>query len=92
MGAYSSRDWGVSVGTGNSQGRLDLRMAEVLTWEESFVAVRRKGGKGEVLEFRPESRYLKSIMNQPVEKLEALCQGCAKMPEEGLFTVRRVGR
>jgi len=48
-------------------------MAEVLTWEESFVAVRRKGGKGEVLEFRPESRYLKTIMNQPVEKLEALC-------------------
>ena len=46
---------GLSVGTGNSQGRLDLRMAEVLTWEESFVAVRRKDGKGEVLEFRPEA-------------------------------------
>ena len=43
---------GLSVGTGNSQGRLDLRMAEVLTWEESFVAVRRKDGKGGVLEFR----------------------------------------
>jgi formylmethanofuran dehydrogenase subunit E len=83
---------GLSVGTGNSQGRLDLRLAEVLTWEESFVAVRRKGGKGEVLEFRPEASYLKSIMDQPVEKLEALCQECAKMPENKLFSVRRVGR
>ena len=83
---------GLSVGTGNSQGRLDLRMAEVLTWEESFVAVRRKDGKGGVLELRPLGAYLGSIMNQPVEKLEALCQECAKMPEEKLFTVVRVGK
>ena len=34
---------GLSVGTGDSQGRLDLRLAEVLTWEESLVAVRRVG-------------------------------------------------
>ena len=83
---------GLSVGTGNSQGRLDLRMAEVLTWEQSFVAVRRKEGKGGVLEFRPHGAYLASIMNQPVEKLEALCQECAKLPEDKLFTVARVGR
>jgi formylmethanofuran dehydrogenase subunit E len=82
---------GLSVGTGNSQGRLDLRLAEVLVYQESFVAVRRKDGRGEVLEFRLESEYLKSVMNQPVEKLEALCQECAKMPEGKLFTVRRVG-
>jgi len=37
---------GLSVGTGNSQGRLDLRLAEVLTWEESFVAVRREDWQG----------------------------------------------
>jgi formylmethanofuran dehydrogenase subunit E len=83
---------GLSVGTGNSQGRLDLRMAEVLTWEQSFVAVRRKNGKGGVVEFRPHEVYLASIMNQPVEKLEALCQECAKMPEDRLFTMRRVGK
>jgi formylmethanofuran dehydrogenase subunit E len=83
---------GVSVGTGNSQGRLDLRMAEVLTWGQSFVAVRRKDGKGGVVEFRPHNGYLASIMNQPVEKLEALCQECATMPEDRLFVVRRVGK
>ncbi len=82
---------GLSVGTGNSMGRLDLRLAEVLVCQESFVAVRRKDGKGEVLEFRPEPSYLKLIMDQPVGKLEALCQECAKMPEDKLFTVRRWG-
>lgn len=82
---------GLSVGTGNSQGRLDLRLAEVLTWEESFVAVRRKDGKGGVLEFRLQEQYLRSIMGQPVEKLEGLCQECARAPEGDLFTVRRVG-
>jgi len=83
---------GLSVGTGNSQGRLDLRMAEVLACRQVFVAVGRKDGKGEVLEFRPQSEYLKSILNQPVEKLDALCQESARMPEEKLFSLRRVAR
>ena len=83
---------GLSVGTGNSMGRLDLRLAEVLAYQESFVAVRRKDGKGEVLEFRPQADYLRSIMGQPPEKLEALCQECAKLPEGKLFTVQRVER
>jgi formylmethanofuran dehydrogenase subunit E len=83
---------GLSVGTGNSQGRLDLRLAEVLIHQESFVAVGRKDGKGEVLEFRPEPSYLKSIMGQPVEKLEELCQECARAPEDKVFSVRRITR
>jgi len=83
---------GLSVGTGNSQGRLDLRMAEVLGWQESFVAVRRKDGKEGVVEFRPRETYLASIMNQPVEKLEALCQECARLPEDKLFRIQRIGR
>jgi len=83
---------GLSVGTGNSQGRLDLRMAEVLTWEESFVAVRRKDGKGGVLELRPVPGYLKSIMDQPLEKLDALSHECSEQPEARLFKAVRVGR
>jgi formylmethanofuran dehydrogenase subunit E len=83
---------GLSVGSGNSQGRLDLRMAEVLTWEQSFVAARRKDGKGGVVEFRPEESYLKSIMRQPPERLEALCRECSQMKESKLFKIRRVGK
>jgi formylmethanofuran dehydrogenase subunit E len=81
---------GLSVGTGNCQGRLDLRMAEVLTWEQAFVAVRRKDGSGGVIEFRPTFDYLKSIMGQPAEKLEVLCKECSQMPEQKLFQVAHV--
>ena len=83
---------GLAVGTGNSLGRLDLRLAEVLTYPESFVAVRRKDGEGGVVEFRPQAEYLKSILNQPMEKLEAMCQECSQMEEEKLFHVRLVGQ
>ena len=83
---------GLAVGTGNSQGRLDLRMAEVLTWEQAFVAARRKDGTGGVFEFRPNAKYLASIISEPAERLEARCQECAGMPEGSLFRVGRVGR
>lgn len=81
---------GLSVGTGNSLGRLDLRLAEVLNYQQSFVAVRRKDLKGDVLEFRPQAAYLKSITDQPVEKLEGLSRQCIEKAEQELFTIRRI--
>jgi hypothetical protein len=80
------------VGTGNTLGRLDLRMAEVMDYRQSFVAIRRKDGKGDILEFRPVATYLKSIMNQPVEVLERLSRECSTRPEAELFTVQRLPR
>jgi formylmethanofuran dehydrogenase subunit E len=80
---------GLAVGTGNSVGRLDLRLAEVLDYRQSFVAVRRKDQTGAVLEFRPNPDYLKAITNQPVEALERLSRECGRMPEEQLFSIRR---
>jgi len=80
---------GLAVGTGNSIGRMDLRMAEVLDYRESFVAVRRKDKTGGVIEFRPDPDYLKAITNQPVEELEKLSGVCSRMPEEKLFNIRR---
>jgi formylmethanofuran dehydrogenase subunit E len=81
---------GLSVGTGNSLGRLDLRLAEVLDYRQSFVAVRRKDGKGDILEFRPLPAYLKSITNQPVEALERLSRECSTKAEAEIFTVQRL--
>ena len=63
----------------------------MVTGEEPFVAVRRKDGKG-VVEFRPREAYLASIINQPVERLERLCQECTKAEEGRLFAVGRVGK
>ncbi len=81
---------GMAVGTGNSLGRLDLRMAEVFDWQQSFVAVRRKEQVGDVLEFRPLPTYLKSILNRPVDQLEALSRQCSHLPEAQLFSIRRI--
>lgn len=81
---------GVAVGTGNSLGRLDLRLAEVFDYRQCRVAARRKDGHGPLLEFEPRAAYLRSIMNQPVEALERLSRQCAELPERRLFTVRRL--
>ncbi len=81
---------GLSVGTGNSLGRLDLRLAEVMDYRQSFVAVRRKDGKGDILEFRPLPAYVKSITNQPVEALERLSRECSTKAEAEIFTVQRL--
>lgn len=81
---------GVAVGTGNSPGRLDLRMAEVFDYRQVHVAARRKDGKGDLLEFWPSASYLKGILNQPVEALERLSRDCAQRPEAELFSLRRL--
>ena len=81
---------GLSVGTGNSLGRFDLRLAEVFVPEQSFVAVRRKDRSGDLLEFRPDPAYLKSITGRAIEELERLSRECSRMPEANLFAVRRL--
>jgi formylmethanofuran dehydrogenase subunit E len=81
---------GVAVGTGNSPGRLDLRMAEVFDYRQVHVAVRRKDGTGGIVEFWPVPAYLKSILNQPLEALERLSRDCAQRAEQDLFSVRRL--
>ena len=62
----------LSVGTGNSLGRLDLRLDGGMSCQQSFVAGRPKDLKGGVLEFRPQAAYLISIVGQPVETLGGL--------------------
>ena len=43
---------GLSVGTGNSLGRLDLRLAEIFDYRQAFVAVRSKELNRDVLEWK----------------------------------------
>lgn len=81
---------GVSVGTGNSLGRLDLRWAEVFDYRQAFVAVRRKNSEGPILEVHLRPEYLRSIVNQPVEALEGLSRDCLERAEKDLFELRRL--
>ncbi len=80
---------GLIVGTGNTIGRLDLRLAEVMTVASIQVSVRRKDGAGGVLIFKPATNYLATISGRQLGELEALSRECGRLPEEKLFFVER---
>ena len=78
------------VGTGNSIGRLDIRLAEVLAMADAHVSVRRKDGTGPVLLLKPNQKYLEKIRNAPDAQLESLARECGELPEKELFVMEKV--
>ena len=87
---YSCIADGLVVGTGNSIGRLDIRLAESSTLSEVHITVRRKDGTGQVLLLVPNRSFLESIRSASDSQLEALAQKCADLPERELFSIQRV--
>lgn len=87
---YSCLADGLTVATGNSIGRLDIRLAEELSTATLHVSVRRKDRRGPVLEFWPARAYVRQIETQPASQLEALSKKSATLPEAELFTLRRL--
>ena len=87
---YSCMADGLVIGTGNSIGRLDIRLAEVMSMKLIHVGIRRKDGTGPVLIFRPRPEYLKIIETRPVEELEQLSRQCRDMKEDDLFQIERI--
>ena len=79
---------GLTVATGNSLGRLDIRLAAEPTTATLHVSIRKKTG-GPTLEFRPNAQYLAVIASRPVSELEKLSRQTSKMREKDLFTIRR---
>jgi formylmethanofuran dehydrogenase subunit E len=87
---YSCMADGLVIGTGNSIGRLDIRLAEVMSMDLIHVGVRRKDGTGPVLIFRPKVEYLRRIESRPEEDLEKLSRECGVMNEGDLFEMKRI--
>jgi len=87
---YSCMADGLVISTGNCIGRLDIRLAEVMSLDLVHVAVRRKDGTGPVLIFRPKSEYLKRIEKRQVHELEKLSRQCINMKESDLFRIERL--
>ena len=87
---YSCLVDGLIVGTGNSMGRLDIRLGEVMTMADIHVSVQRKDGTGPVLLFKPDQKYLEQIRHQPDDQLAALSTECGQLPENKLFTIERL--
>jgi len=87
---YSCLADGLVVGTGNSIGRLDIRLGEVMTMSDIHVSIRRKDGIGPVLLLKPKAEYLEKIRSQPDEQLETLAHKCGQFPEERLFAIEKL--
>ena len=87
---YSCMADGLVIGTGNCLGRLDIRLAEVMSADLIHVAIRRKDGTGPILILRPRSEYLKRIDAPKPEELERLSQECSNMEEIDLFKIERI--
>ena len=87
---YSCMADGLVIGTGNCIGRLDIRLAEVMSLDLIHIAVRRKDGTGPILFFRPQSTYLRRIERRQVQELEKLSRQCIKMKETDLFRIERL--
>ena len=87
---YSCLVDGLIVGTGNSMGRLDIRLGEVMTMADIHVSVRRKDGTGPVLLFKPDQKYLEKIRHQPDDQLQALSLECGRLSEGELFRIDKL--
>ncbi len=87
---YSCLVDGLIVGTGNSMGRLDIRLGEVMTMADIHVSVRRKDGTGPVLLFKLDQKYLEKIRHQPDDQLEALSLECGRLSESELFRIDKL--
>jgi hypothetical protein len=81
---------GLVVGTGNSIGRLDIRLAEALAVSDIHVSIRRQDGAGPVLLLKPSLKYLEKIRRRPAAQLEALARECGDIPEADLFEIAKV--
>jgi len=87
---YSCMADGLVVGTGNSLGRLDIRLAETLAMADIHVSVRRKDGTGPVLLLKPNQKYMEKIRHAPDDQLALLARECGELPEKDLFVIELV--
>lgn len=86
---YSCMADGLVIGTGNTIGRLDIRLAEVVSLNLIHVCIHRKDGTGPVLIIKPQRVYLRHIDAPKPEELEKLSQECSNMQESDLFEIKR---
>ena len=87
---YSCMADGLVIGTGNTIGRLDIRLAEVACLDLIHVCIQRKDGTGPVIIFKPRPAYLRHIDTPKPEELEKLSRECGNMQESDLFEIKRI--
>lgn len=86
---YSCLMEGLMVGTGNSPGRLNLRMSEVHAPSQIFVSIRSLSDPTRVVVYEPHDTYLEMIRVWPVDQIAQLARECAGLPAEELYRIER---
>jgi len=86
---YTCMADGLVIGSGNTIGRLDLRMVEVVSLDFVHVCVRRKDGSGPILIFKPRLSYLQHIDAPKPEELEKLSRECCSLKNNDIFEIQR---
>jgi len=79
---------GLVIGTGNSIGRLDIRLEEVAGMQDIYISIKRKDGEGPVREYYPHTDYMKRIEARTVEELESLSRECRDKSASELFEMK----
>jgi formylmethanofuran dehydrogenase subunit E len=87
---YSCMADGLVIGTGNSLGRLDIRLAEVSKMKMIYVEVRKKNGDGEKIIYRPKIDYLEKILTAPPADVHKLSHECFELEDETLYDEERI--
>ncbi len=85
---YSCMADGLAVGTGNSIGRLNLRLVEVDKPSELSVLIKRKDGQGSPIRFTPTEAYWQALEGIGPDNMEAIARNISEGPSE-YYLIRR---
>jgi formylmethanofuran dehydrogenase subunit E len=87
---YSCMADGLVIGTGNSIGRLDIRLAQVPKMEMICVEISKKGSDAERIIYKPKIDYLEKILTAPPDDIHALSHECFELEDKALFDEERI--
>jgi len=79
---------GLVIGTGNTIGRLDIRLAEVADRSAVGVTIRRIAD-GKTLVFTPRDTFLAKIEKVKPDTVDALARECADLSDEQLLRINQ---
>ncbi len=86
---YSCMADGLVIGTGNSIGRLNIRLEQVGKMEMIKVEIVKKNGDSGIV-YKPKIDYLQKILTAPPADIHKLSHECFEMKDEDLFDEERI--
>lgn len=83
---------GLTVGTGNSLGRLNVRLAETASPALVQVQATRQDGTGPVLLITPAAGFRSRLRGISPSTMDAIARSCWDAPEQEILVITAIGR